>query len=104
MDDPVRAGNIARRAAAEGWSVRKVEDVVRQRTDRKEKGKGGRGVPADPVLQALQEELRKSLGTRVVLRRARKGKGVIEVPFLGTEDFERIFALLTGKEASEVVE
>jgi hypothetical protein len=38
------------------------------------------------------------------LRRARRGKGVIEVPFLGTEDFERIFALLTGREASEVLE
>lgn len=104
LDDPVRAGEIARRAAAEGWSVRRIEEEVRG-------GKGGkRGTSKkfaptpDPVLEALQERLQEVLGTRVVLRRARKGKGVIEIPFLGTEDFERIFALITGREASEVVE
>ena len=104
LDDPIRAGDIGRRAAEEGWSVRKVEEEIQSR---RPKGKGHppkRGGPADPLLLALQEELRGALGTRVVLRRARKGKGVIEVPFLGTEDFERIFALLTGKEASEVLE
>ena len=36
--------------------------------------------------------------------KGRKGKGVIEIPFLNSEDFERVFLLLTGKEASEVVE
>ena len=104
LEDPLRAAAIAKRAAEEGWSVRRLEEEVKSK---KEKGK--RGAPSgtgrlDPILDALQEELRKVLGTRVVLRRARKGKGVIEVPFLGTEDFERIFALLTGREASEVVE
>jgi len=76
------------------------------------KGRGGGGArksgggerPADPIVQALQEELRTALGTRVVLRQGRKGKGVIEVPFLSAEDFERVFLLLTGKEASELVE
>lgn len=104
LDDPVRAGEIARRAAAEGWSVRRIEEEVRG-------GKGGKrgtnrkSAPTpDPVLEALQERLQEVLGTRVVLRRARKGKGVIEIPFLGTKDFERIFALITGREASEVVE
>jgi ParB family chromosome partitioning protein len=103
LEDPVRAGTIARRAVEEEWSVRRVEEEVRER-----KGRGTRASPKDPspdpILEALQEELRRVLGTRVVLRRARKGKGAIEIPFLGTEDFERIFALITGKEASEVVE
>jgi hypothetical protein len=40
----------------------------------------------------------------VVLKRGRQGKGVIEIPFLGVGDFERVFALLTGKEASDLVE
>ena len=33
----------------------------------------------------------------------KKGRGVIEIPFLGTEDFERIFALVAGVEASDVL-
>jgi ParB family chromosome partitioning protein len=104
LEDPMRAAEIAKQAAKEGWSVRQVEKEVRSRQAkppaRTSTGRSG----GDPILDALQEELRRVLGTRVSLRRARKGKGVIEIPFLGTEDFERIFALITGREASEVVE
>lgn len=104
LGDSVRAGEIARRAAAEGWSVRRIEEEARDGKGGK-KGTSGKSQPTpDPILEALQERLQEVLGTRVVLRRARKGKGVIEIPFLGTEDFERIFALITGREASEVVE
>lgn len=104
LEDPIRAGDIARKAAEEGWSVRRVEEEVKSLRKGGKKIRPGRGGGNDPILEALQEELRRVLGTRVVLRRARKGKGVIEVPFLGTEDFERLFALITGREASEVVE
>ena len=104
LEDPLRAAAIARRAAEEGWSVRRLEEEVKSKKEKGKRGTSSGVVRRDPILDALQEELRKVLGTRVVLRRARKGKGVIEVPFLGTEDFERIFALLTGREASEVVE
>jgi len=104
LEDPIRAGDIARKAVEEGWSVRRVEEEVKSKRAKGKRGHAGGGTPKDPILEALQEELRRVLGTRVVLRRARKGKGVIEVPFLGTEDFERIFALMTGREASEVVE
>jgi ParB family chromosome partitioning protein len=104
LEDPVRAGELARKAAGEGWSVRQVEEMVKRgRGPGKKRGKEGGGVQ-DPVLYALQEELRSVLGTRVVLRQGRKGRGVIEVPFLSPEDFERVFLLLTGKEASSVVE
>ena len=104
LEDPIRAGDIARKAAEERWSVRQVEEEVKAKKGRGRAVSSGGAVGKDPILEALQEELRDVLGTRVVLRRARKGKGVIEVPFLGTEDFERIFALITGREASEVVE
>jgi len=104
LEDPIRAGDIARKAAEEGWSVRKVEEEVKSKRAKGKRRSPAGGTPRDPILEALQEELRRVLGTRVVLRRVRKGKGVIEIPFLGTEDFERIFALMTGREASEVVE
>ncbi len=104
VEDPVRAGDLARTAVREGWSVRQVEEMVKKGRGGKRAEKSGRQKPADPIVQALQEELRTALGTRVVLRQGRKGKGVIEVPFLSTEDFERVFLLLTGKEASELLE
>lgn len=104
IDDQVRAAEVARAAAREGWSVRQVEDVVKRgRKGSKKKEIGGKKAQ-DPVLQALEEELRSALGTRVVLRQGRKGRGVIEIPFLSPEDFERVFFLVTGKEASDVLE
>jgi ParB family chromosome partitioning protein len=104
LEDPVRAGDLARRAVREGWSVRHVEEMVKRGRgpERRKVATGTR--TQDPLVQALQEELRNVLGTRVVLRQGRKGKGVIEVPFLDPEDFERVFLLLTGKEASSVLE
>jgi len=104
LEDPVRAGDLARQAVREGWSVRKTEDQARRASGSGGQKKGSGAREADPIVRALQEELRQALGTRVVLKQARKGKGVIEIPFLGTDDFERIFSILTGREASEVVE
>ena len=55
------------------------------------------------MLRALEEALRERFATRVHIRGGKKGTGVIEVPFHGSEDFERLFALLAGREASEIV-
>jgi ParB family chromosome partitioning protein len=104
MEDPGRAGEVARRAAQEGWSVRRVEEEVRLRKKKDAKKRASGETGGDPILRALEEELRMALGTRVILRSGSKGKGVIEIPFLDSDDFERIFALLAGKEASEVLE
>lgn len=110
VDDPVKAGELARRAASEGWSVREVERRVRGRKERKTgepsgggAGKGRASGPSDPVLRRLQEELRATLGTRVRVRGGRTGRGTIEIPFGGSEEFERLFAVITGREASDVV-
>lgn len=104
VGDPVRAGDLAREAVAEGWSVREVE-----RRARAARGEGpapaGRRErrSADPLVRALEEALRERLATRVQIRGGGQGKGVIEVPFHDAEDFERLFALITGSEASDVL-
>ena len=103
MEDSLGAAELARTAVRKGWSVRQMEEFVKK--GRKEgKRSRVREQNPDPILQALEEEMRGALGTRVALKRGRRGKGVIEIPFLNPEDFERVFLLLTGKEASEVVE
>jgi hypothetical protein len=52
---------------------------------------------------ALEEALREYLATRVQVRGLAKGKGTIEIPFDSGEEFERLFALIARREASEVV-
>jgi len=104
MENQARASDLAKRAAEEGWSVRRVEEAVKASSQGTKRKPTQRTEEKDPLFLALEEELRKALGTRVTVKRMREGKGIIEVPFFGTEDFERIFELLTGHEASEVVE
>jgi ParB family chromosome partitioning protein len=103
VDDVVRAGDLARKAVREGWSVREMERQAGQEATRAAPGKKKASRPADPVVRALEEALQESLSTRVMIKRGRKGKGVIEITFHGPEDFERVFELVTGREAAEVV-
>lgn len=107
LDDPVRMAEVGRRALSEGWSVREIERRIKGMKG----GGSSSGSPSprggsapDPVVKALESSLQEFLSTRVVIRGGgKKGKGVIEIPFLGTEDFERIFAAITGSEASDVL-
>jgi ParB family chromosome partitioning protein len=101
LDDTVKAGELGRRAAKEGWSVRELERRVGG-ADRKRGRKGPR--VEDPVLRALAQSLEEHLGTRVEVRLGRSGKGAIEIKCHGTEDFERLFELIVGRPAAEIVE
>lgn len=103
VDDPAQAADLARRAVADGWSVREVEKRARAHRTRSAGGTPTRApVRVDPSLRVLQQELQAALGTRVQLKGSASG-GTIEVPFSSEEDLERLFALLTGREASEVL-
>ena len=102
LDDGVRAGELARAAVREGWSVREMERKAGETATATQKRRKPAPAP-DPVVRALEEALQESLSTRVHIKRSRKGKGVIEITFHGSEDFERVFELVTGRETSEVV-
>jgi ParB family chromosome partitioning protein len=104
LEDPVRMADVGRQAAREGWSVREVERRVKAGRGGRDKPKSSTRTATDPVVRELEAALQERLATRVVIRGGgKKGRGVIEIPFLGTEDFERIFALVAGVEASDVL-
>jgi ParB family transcriptional regulator, chromosome partitioning protein len=97
-----RMGELARRTVEDGWSVRDLEAQVqqvrpagptRQRAER----------PRDATERRLEEELQRVLGTGTRIRRSRGARGRIEVPFYSAEDFERIYELLVGRSAAEIV-
>lgn len=107
VDDPIQMATLAKEAVRKGWSVRETERRTRsvKKGARVRGGKPASGAGStDPVIRALEASLQERLATRVVIRGGKKrGKGVIEIPFLGSRDFERIFALITGEEASDVL-
>jgi ParB family chromosome partitioning protein len=97
---------LARRAVADGLSVRDVEEAVRQRGGL---GEDGEGVPATlsegtgatvrklraPGLLELEELFSQYLDTRVnVTMGPRRGRVVVE--FADLEDLERLYRKMTG--------
>jgi len=92
---------LARRAVAEGLSVRQVEELVRAReasgTRPPEPGRPGEGAPGRlraPGLLELEQLLSERLDTRVKVEMGpRKGRVVIE--FGSLEDLERIYRRMT---------
>jgi len=105
LTDERRLAAVAKTAAEEGWSVRQVEAEVQRRRGGLSGGKR-RGKPAsveDPAVRLLEEELQRVLGTRARIRRIRGATGRIEIPYYSAEDFERVFELVVGKSATDVV-
>ncbi len=84
---------LAQRAAAEGLSVRRVEELVAERP--KEKKAAPRRVDAN--IRSLEEELMQRLGTRVTIHTGRKrNSGKIVIEFYSNDDFERIMECVSG--------
>ncbi len=101
LEDDVMAGELGRRAASEGWSVRETERRVGQD---EHKPRARKAKAKTPVVRALEEALEDHLMTRVEVRDGRGGKGSIDIKFHGPEDLERVFELITGRPIGEVVE
>lgn len=104
VENPGRRVELGRRAAEEGWSVREVEARCRAESQpRRTGGNAGRNSARDdPVARALEEALRASLGARVRLKGNPDSKGVVEIPYRGQEDFQRLVEILTGRPLREI--
>jgi ParB family transcriptional regulator, chromosome partitioning protein len=88
---------IFKKLVAEELSVRKVEELVRQSTTSKTKEPA-----AEPTLEShvakevvqLQSRLSSHFGTKVHIKSDGKNKGEIKIPFVSTEDLNRILEIL----------
>lgn len=96
---------LARRAATEGWSVRAVEEAVRDRGEttpqpakpaESSPGTTGGASKLRPAgLLELEERISDYLETRVAVKMANK-KGTITIEFADLEDLERLYYLMLG--------
>jgi ParB family chromosome partitioning protein len=102
LEDDPRLAKLAQQAVAEGWSVRETEAQVGRLkgTVRRSRPRGARERSLNE--RALEEELQRVFGTEVRIHVGRGMRGRIEIPFLGAEDFDRVFELLAGQSASDV--
>jgi ParB family transcriptional regulator, chromosome partitioning protein len=95
LPDDEAKSMIALRVAAEGLSVRQVEDLVRSYTEHPAATTPGRQTAADPGVTELQEILSEQLATRVSISLGKR-KGRIVVEFSSREDLDRIVSEIVG--------
>ena len=97
-DDTPYAVRIANKAAAEGWSVRQVEEAVRARQGGDKSAAKTPRVKKDRSAQilALEERLGERLGSPVKIDYARRGGGRMTIRFGSLDDLERIYRNLLG--------
>jgi ParB family chromosome partitioning protein len=93
LENPELQLSLAREIINNNLTVR---DVERRVTGRKKKGPAEKKVGFDADLLAVEEELIKVLGTKVVIAGNRK-KGTIRVFYFSLDDLNRIFERIKGE-------
>lgn len=86
---------LAERAAAEGLSVRQVENLVRKASAPPQPEPEPARV--DPNVKAAIEQLERSLGTRVRIVERTPQKGRIEIEYYSQEELDRIYGMIVGE-------
>jgi ParB family chromosome partitioning protein len=96
VENPDEQLYIFKKALNEELSVRKVEELVREMSQKSQSGHDPSATPAAPAsreIAQLQSKLSSHFGTRVVVKSDGK-KGDIRIPFLSVEDLNRILDIL----------
>ena len=87
------AGQLAaaRKIIEQGLSVRQAEKLAAdQKTSREAPAKPKK----DPNVAQLEDELRRSLGTKVQLKTKEGGRGTIEIEYYNLDELERLLEML----------
>ena len=90
--DPARATALALAAADGGWSVRELEERVRNEQAAKTAGKtdGHKKPGADPNITRLEQDLSEKLATRVSIQHARNGRGKLVIAYHSIDELDGI--------------
>lgn len=94
VDDLGEQLRLFRQIREGGYSVRKVEEMVKEQTAKGKAEKGSRSRTSDPDYDVLQKHLATFFHTDVKLSVGAKGKGKISIPFKNEKELESIIALL----------
>ncbi|MBU3857432.1 MULTISPECIES: ParB/RepB/Spo0J family partition protein [Bacteroides] len=106
LDDPKTQIKIFNEIISQGYSVRKVEEIVKALASGESVESGGKkitpkGTKLSEEYTMLQNHLCSFFGTKVQLSCTPKGKGKISIPFNSESDLERIMEILDSLKKSE---
>lgn len=87
---PLEQSRAARRIVEQGLSVRQAEKMAAPPTPKKSAEK-------DPNLASVEDELRRALGTKIIVKAQNNHRGRIEIEYYSLDEFERIVNALRGR-------
>ena len=89
------------RIVAEGLSVRDTERLVANKISEEDDLDGARGDrrkrTRDLQVEALQQELKAALGTKVLIKQGAKERGKIIIHYTSFKEFERLKSAIEGE-------
>lgn len=101
IDNPQTQLKIFNEIISNGYSVRKVEELVKALNNGKEEKKATHNNKLPETFDVLQSHLSSFFGTKVQLSCSAKGKGKISIPFNDEADLERIMEILDSLKRTE---
>ncbi len=97
IDNPATQLSIFHKIISDDLSVRKVESLVREYTQNPVESTNlnkSANPSLSPEVKNLQNKLSSHFGARISLKADEKNKGEIRIPFVSTEDLNRILEIL----------
>ena len=93
---PTKEAQVAalKTVITKGLSVRQTEELVRRLMAEPTPPK--QAEPVSPEVQALEEDFRETLGTKVSLFRSRKGRGRLVIHFFSEEELQALYDVIVG--------
>ena len=106
LEDPKTQIRIFNETVSQGYSVRKVEEIVKALSNGESVKSGGKTITSKSTqlseeYSILQNHLCSFFGTKVQLSCTNKGKGKISIPFNSEADLERIMEILDSLKKTE---
>ena len=97
LDDPTVQRRVLKQIIDKSLSVRQTEELVRRLlSHQEEKPPAESKKPADPELQAVERAFQEVLGTKVEVRKGRRG-GQVVIHFYSDEELQAIYEAIVGR-------
>ncbi|MBY0009056.1 ParB/RepB/Spo0J family partition protein [Paenibacillus typhae] len=93
LKDPEVVKQLAEQCVEQQWSVRQLEEVVKNLDRKPAAGVKAKVVKRDPYIDNVEEGLRERFKTTVKIKQG-KDKGKIEINYYSAQDLERLLELL----------
>ena len=94
IDDIALQLAFYKQAVNNRWSVRQLENNIREHFNKKSGQKSTAKVDKDPIIESLKEKLKMQYGLKVQIDRNDKGQGFVKISFNSNDELNQILDVI----------